>query len=96
MVCFCKFSLQTLVVIREGSGVGRGCVALIMHVASKGRALPLVWHVRQDTKGPWPEAMLLARVEPLYDLSPLGARVVLLGDGAGDGIQLQQAVQDDH
>jgi hypothetical protein len=35
-------ALQTLVLIIDGSGVGRGCVALMLHVAYQGRALPLV------------------------------------------------------
>jgi hypothetical protein len=40
----------------DGSVVGRGCVALMMHVVYKGRALPLAWLVRQGTKGHFPEA----------------------------------------
>jgi hypothetical protein len=87
-------ALQTLVVILDGSVVGRGCVALMMHVVYKGRALPLVWQVRKGKKGHFPEAMHLALVEQLYDLIPTGARVVLLGDGEFDGTQLQQTVQD--
>jgi hypothetical protein len=34
-------ALQTLVLVMDGSGVGRGCTALMLHVVSKGRALPL-------------------------------------------------------
>jgi len=34
-------ALQTLGLIIDGSVVERGCVALMMHVVSKGRALPL-------------------------------------------------------
>ena len=89
-------ALQTLVVVIDGSVVGRGCVALMMHVVYKGRALPLVWQVRKGKKGHFPEAMHLALVEQLYDLIPTGARVVLLGDGEFDGTQLQQTVQDYH
>ena len=43
-------ALQTLVLIMDGSGVGRGCTALMIHVV-KGRALPLAWRVRQAPKG---------------------------------------------
>jgi hypothetical protein len=89
-------ALQTLVVIIDGSVVGRGCVALMMHVVDTGRALPLVWQVRKGTKGHFPEALHLALVEPLHVLIPPGAQVVLLGDGEFDGVQLQQAVQDSH
>jgi Transposase DDE domain len=89
-------ALQTLVVVMDGSIVGRGCVALMMHVVYKGRALPLVWQVRKGKKGPFPEAMHMALVEQLYDLIPTGARVVLLGDGEFDGSRLQQTVQAYH
>jgi hypothetical protein len=87
-------ALQTLVVIMDGSVVGRGCMALMMHVVYKGRALPLVWQVRKGKKGHFPEAMHLALVEQLHALIPPGAQVVLLGDGEFDGTQLQKTVQD--
>jgi hypothetical protein len=89
-------ALQTLVVVMDGSVVGRGCVALMMHVVYKGRALPLVWQVRQGKKGHFPEDMHIALVEQLYDLIPTGARVILLGDGEFDGTRLQQTVQAYH
>jgi hypothetical protein len=89
-------ALQTLVVVMAGSIVGRGCVALMMHVVYKGRALPLVWQVRKGKKGHFPEDMHIALVEQLYDLIPTGARVVLLGDGEFDGTRLQQTVQAYH
>ena len=34
-------ALETLVVVMDGSVVGRGCMALMLHVVYKGRALPL-------------------------------------------------------
>jgi hypothetical protein len=89
-------ALQTLVVVMDGSVVGRRCVALMMHVVYKGRALPLVWQVRRGKKGHFPEDMHVALVEQLYDLIPTGAQVVLLGDGEFDGIHLQQTVQKYH
>jgi hypothetical protein len=87
-------ALQTLVMIIDGSVVGRGCVALMLHVVYKGRALPLVWQVRKGNKGHFPEDMHLALVAQLHDLLPPGAQVVLLGDGECDGTRLQKAVQD--
>src|SRR2546428_2261116 len=47
-------ALQTLVLVMDGSGVGRGCTALMIHVVYKGRALPLAWRGRQSPKGPLP------------------------------------------
>ena len=92
-VLLCHLALQTLVVIMDGSVVGRGCVALMMHVVYKRRALPLVWQVRKGKKGHFPEDMHIALVEQLHDLIPPGAQVVLLGDGEFDGTRLQQVVQ---
>ena len=44
-------ALQTVVLVMDGSVVGRGCTALMIHVVYKGRALPLAWRVRQAPKG---------------------------------------------
>jgi hypothetical protein len=89
-------ALQTLVLIIDGSVVGRGCVALMMHVAYKGRALPLAWQVRRGKKGHFPEDLHIALVKQVRTLIPLGVSVVLLGDGEFDGTTLQQTLQDAH
>jgi hypothetical protein len=36
-------ALQTVVLVMDGRGVGRGCTVLMIHVVYKGRALPLAW-----------------------------------------------------
>jgi hypothetical protein len=86
-------ALQTLVLSMDGSSVGRGCPALLIHVVSKGRALPLAWRVRQAPKGPLPADLPIAFVERISGLSPAGARVVWLGAGACDGPRLQHTLQ---
>ena len=43
--------------VMDGRVVGRGCAALMLHVISKGRALPLAWRVRQGPKGHFPEEL---------------------------------------
>jgi hypothetical protein len=73
----------------DGSVVGRGCLALRLHVVYKGRALPLAWRVRQSPKGPCPEDLHIAVVELSSTVLPEGAQVVLLGDGEVDGTALQ-------
>jgi hypothetical protein len=83
-------ALETLVLVRDGSGVGRGCVALRLHVISKGRALPLAWRVRQGPKGHLPEDLHIARVELMRACLPEGTPVVFLGDGECDGTTLQE------
>src|SRR5262245_61162879 len=81
-------ALQTLVLVMDGSGVGRGCTALMIHVVYKGRALPLPWRVRQAPKGHFPEELHIALVELISGLIPTGTQVVLLGDGEFDGTSL--------
>ena len=75
-------AFQTLVLVIDGSVVERGCVALMLHAVSKGRALPLAWLVRRGKKGPFPEALHIALIEQVQELIPPGAQVVVLGDGA--------------
>jgi Transposase DDE domain len=87
------FALQTLVLVMDGSGVGRGCTALMIHVVYKGRALPLAWRVRHAPKGHFPEALHIALVDLISGLIPAGTQVVLLGDGEFDGARLQQTLQ---
>ena len=87
-------ALQTVVLVMDGSVVGRGCNALMIHVVYKGRALPLAWRVRQGPKGHFPEDLHIALVELVSGLIPEGAQVVLLGDGEFDGTDLQQTVED--
>src|SRR2546426_5607909 len=87
-------ALETLVLVMDGSVVGRGCAALMIHVIYKGRALPLAWRVRQGPKGHFPEDLHIAVVELMREVIPEGATVVFLGDGEFDGTRLQQTVQD--
>jgi Transposase DDE domain len=87
-------ALQTVVLVMDGSGVGRGCTALMIHVVYKGRALPLAWRVRQAPKGHFPEDLHIALVTLISELIPAGTQVVLLGDGEFDGTRLQQTLQE--
>src|SRR5262244_2514931 len=87
-------ALETVVLVMDGSGVGRGCTALMIHVVYKGRALPLAWRVRQAPKGHFPEELHIALVELINGLIPAEVQVVLLGDGEFDGTRLQQTLQD--
>ena len=82
-------ALQTVVLVMDGSGVGRGCTALMIHAVYKGRALPLAWRVRQGPQGHFPEDRHIAVVELISEVIPEGAKVVFLGDGEFDGTTLQ-------
>jgi hypothetical protein len=57
---------QTLVLVMDGSPVGRGCRTLMLSVVYKKRALPLAWLVAQGNKGHFSEGNhinLLAKVD---------------------------------
>ena len=87
-------ALQTVVLVMDGSGVGRGCTALMLHVVYKGRALPLAWRVRQAPKGHFPEDLHIAVVALMRAVIPAGAKVVFLGDGEFDGTALQATLNE--
>jgi len=82
------------VLVLDGRVVGRGCVALMIHVIYKGRALPLAWRVRQGPKGPCPEALHLALVKLIRACLPEGTQVVVLGEGEFDGTTLQATLNE--
>jgi len=73
----------------DGSVVGRGGMALMIHAVYKGRTLPLAWPVRQSPKGHGPEVLHIEVVKLMSQLIPEGAKVVFLGDGECDGTDLQ-------
>jgi len=80
---------QELVLIMDGSVVGRGCVTLMLSSVYGGRALPLAWLVVKGAKGHFPQTShcnLVAQIEPHV---PAGASVIFLGDGEFDGTELQ-------
>lgn len=93
-VMLAHLALQRLVLVIDGSVVGRGCVALMIHVVYKGRALPLAWLVRRGKKGHFPEALHIALMAQVQKLIPPGAQVVVLGDGEFDGTGLQHTLQE--
>jgi hypothetical protein len=82
-------ALQTVVLVMDGSGVGRGGTALMLHVVSKGRALPLAWRVRQAPKGHFPADLHIAVVALRREGIPAGAKGGFPGDGECDGTALQ-------
>src|SRR5262247_4357837 len=89
-----RLAVETLVLVMDGSVVGCGCVALMIHVLYKGRALPLAWRVRQGPKGHFPEELHIALVTLIQECLPEGTSVVFLGDGEFDGTMLQQTLHE--
>jgi hypothetical protein len=85
----CNLALQSLVLVMDGSAVGRGCICLMVSVIYKKRALPIAWIVVQGKKGHFPQQAHIALIEEVERVVPDGAEVVFAGDGEFDGIDLQ-------
>jgi hypothetical protein len=87
---------QPLMLVMDGSVVGRGCVALMPSVVYHGRALPLVWVVVKGKQGHFPQQAHCALLTQIAALIPAHAQVTLLGDGEFDGTELQAALRQLH
>lgn len=83
-----------LVLAIDGSIVGRGCMTLMVSVVYRQRALPVAWIVAKRRKGHFPERIHIELMSKVQRLVPEGARVVVLGDGEFDGVDLQILVSE--
>lgn len=87
-------AVQTLTLVMDGSEVGRHCLALVVSVVYKSRALPIAWTVVKGNKGHFPEEAHLKLVQKVHALVPEGMTdVVFLGDGEFDGTLLQAELE---
>ena len=86
-------SHEPLVLVMDGSEVGRGCLALVLSVVVQGRALPLGWIVVRGKKGHFPEEAHCTLVEQVRRLLPEHSQVVFLGDGEFDGVGLLRTLE---
>ena len=91
-----QLAQQPILLVMDGSVVGRGCVALMLSVVYQGRALPLAWVVVRGEKGHFPQASHCALLEQIQPLIPPSAEVTLLGEGEFDGTQLQAVLRKLH
>lgn len=85
---------RTLVLVMDGSEVGRGCLALMLSVIYRGRALPIAWLVISAKKGHFSQERHIKLLSAIQELIPTGADVVFLGDGEFDGTELQAKLTD--
>ncbi len=83
----------TLVVVMDGSEVGRECLALVVSMVYKGRALPLAWMVVKGNKGHFPESAHLELLAQVKAIVPADTDVIFLGDGEFDGIGLLAEIE---
>ena len=84
---------HTLALVMDGSEVGRKCLALMVNVVYKKRALPIGWIVVKGNKGHFPEEAHVQLLEQVRQIVPEGADVIFLGDGEFDGITLQATIE---
>lgn len=88
-----RLAKEPILLVMDGSTVGRGCLALMLSVVYAGRALPLCWVVVKAPKGHFPQATHCALLSQLQAIMPSDAQVTFLGDGEFDGIELQGALR---
>ena len=82
-------SKTELVLVMDGSQVGRGCMVLMVGVLYKKRALPIGWLVYQGKKGHTTAKRHIEVLEKVQTLIPEGAKVILLGDAEYDTTEMQ-------
>jgi len=85
-----------LVLVMDGSQMGRGCMALMLsvlyeHKSQQGtqkRALPLCWQVIKAKKGHFPQERHQQLLAQAKQIIPAHRQVIFLGDGEFDGCDL--------
>ena len=89
---------QELLLAIDGSTVGKDCMALMISILWRGRAIPICWLVRKAPKGHFPQHMHVALIQQLAELFqgmvPDKCRIILLGDGEFDGNDVQQSCKE--
>ena len=81
-----------LLLVFDGSAVGRGCATLMASVIYGKRALPVAWIVKKGTKGSFSADDHLFLLDQVRALVPLDVEVIFLGDGEFDSVELQQGL----
>ncbi len=79
---------EPLVLVMDGSQVGRGCMVLMVGVLYKKRALPIAWIVYRGKKGHTTAQRHIQALEKVLPLLPPDAEVILLGDAEYDTTEM--------
>ena len=77
-----------VVLVMDGSEVGRNCRVLTLNVVVRNRALPLAWHVARGSRGHFLQAEHIALIRQIAPLMSQTTEVIFLGDGEFDGTDL--------
>lgn len=87
-------STSPLMLVMDGSQVGRGCMVLMVCVLYKKRALPVAWVVYKGKKGHTTAKRHIQALEKVLPLLPESSEVVLLGDAEYDTTEMLLWVQE--
>lgn len=87
-------SASPLMLVMDGSQVGRGCMVLMVCVLYKKRALPIAWVVYKGKKGHTTAKRHIEVLEKVLPLLPEGSKVILLGDAEYDTTEMLLWVQE--
>ena len=82
-----------LVLVIDGSQIGRGCMALVISVLHQQRALPLCWLVVRGKKGHLPQELHCRLFDQVKKLVGNAHEVIVLGDGEFDGTDWLTAIE---
>jgi len=83
-----------LALAMDATGVGRNCMALMVHVIYERRAIPIGWTVIGQPKGHSPAEVHIQLLEQVRAILPDTCEVVFLGDGEFDSVELQTYLRD--
>ena len=79
---------QELILVMDGSQVGRGCMVLMVGVVYKKRTLPIAWLVYEGKKGHTTAERHIEVLEKVKALLPKEVKVILLGDAEYDTTEM--------
>ncbi len=71
-----------LVLVMDGSVVGRGCLTLMLSVVYKKRSLPMGWIVVKGRKGHFPEELHVELLQQVHAIVPEGPKSFFWGMGS--------------
>ncbi len=94
MILFLTPVRERLLLVIDGSQMGKDHAALMISIVWQNRGFPVCWLVKKGSKGHFTEEnhvkVLQKAAKALLPLIPQNREVVLLGDGEFDGIDLQK------
>jgi hypothetical protein len=81
-------STVPLLLVMDGSQVGRGCMVLMVSVLYQKRALPICWIVYKGKKGHTTGQRHIKALTQVLPLLPAAGQVILLGDAEYDTTEM--------